>query len=138
MTYQLTIFLDNRPGRLNVLTGALSGGGINIRAMAIQDREEFGLVKLMVDRPDDALLLLKQNGFACALKPVLAVYLADKVGGLHELTKILSDASLNIQDAYGMAAQSVFCIESKQLEQIEDVLEEKGFKILSGPEAYGM
>ncbi|MBF0484625.1 MAG: acetolactate synthase [Candidatus Omnitrophica bacterium] len=138
MIYQLTVFLDNRPGRLNVLTGALSAGSINIRAMAIQDREEFGLVKLMVDKPDEALLLLKQNGFACALKPVLAIFLEDKVGGLHELTKTLSDAGLNIQDAYGMAAQSVFCIESKQLEKIEEVLEEKGFRILSGPEAYGM
>lgn len=136
MAEQISVFLDNRPGRLNVLTGILAEGAVNIRALSIQDREEFGLVKLVVDKPQDGILLLKKNGFACALKRIVVVRLKDEIGALHRLTKILSDAGLNVQDAYGFAAQSIFCIESKQVDEMEKVLQDKGLEIVDPEEFY--
>ena len=134
MAKQVNVFLDNRPGRLRTLTEVLHKNKINIRATTIQSREEFGLVKLLVDKPDEAHLVLQNEGFACAVKDVLAVLMKDKPGGLFALTKVLSDENVNITDAYGFVIESgkkaVFCVEVENPKKIIGFLDLSHVKVV--------
>jgi hypothetical protein len=136
MAKQIRVFLDNKPGRLEKVTGVLAAKGINVRAMLISDRGEFGMAKFLVDKPDVAIVFLKEAGFAAAMKEVIAVFLEDRVGRLHEMIEFLSVRGINIIDGYGIAGQSVFCIETENPVQAEAALKENGFKILSDQELY--
>ncbi len=138
MAKQINVFVDNRIGRIKSICEALSKANINIRAMAVQDRGEFGLVKLVVNKPDKAVIALQENGFACKQKEVMAIVIEDKPGGLFNLLKIFPEDNVNILDAYGFAAEtikgSVFFIEVKDAGQVSSLLEGKGFKILTDQE----
>ncbi len=136
MAKQIRVFLDNKPGRLEKVTAVLAEKGVNIRAMLISDRGEFGMAKFLVDKPDAAIVFLKDAGFAAAMKDVIAIYLEDKVGRLHEMIEFLSVRGINITDGYGIAGQSVFCIETEDPSQAEAALKGNGFKILSDQELY--
>lgn len=138
MAKQIRVFLDNKPGRLEKVTGVLALKDVNVRAMLISDRGEFGMVKLLVDKPDAAIVYLKDAGFAAAIKEVIAVHLEDKVGRLHEMIAFLSLRGINIIDGYGMAGQSVFCIETEKPAEAVQILKENGFKVLSDQELYDM
>ena len=122
MAKQLTIFIENRPGRLNGITESLNKSNIDIRAFTIQDRGDYGLMKLIVDNPNKAYLALANLGLACALKTILAVSVSDKPGNLHKLTTVLAEKNINIIDAYGFVLQpnkvGVCCLE---IENIQDI-----------------
>ena len=85
MAEQLSVFVDNRPGQLNAITGILRDHRINIRAMTMADHRDYGVAKLLVNDPRLAHRALVEQGFAAALKPVLAIAIEDQPGGLHEL-----------------------------------------------------
>ncbi|EFK97866.1 ACT domain containing protein [sediment metagenome] len=140
MAKQLNVFLDNRPGRLNNLTEVLFKEKINIRAITLQDRQEFGLIKLLVDNPQKACASLKEKGFACAIKDIIAILMDDTPGGLNKLTEILSKNSVNIVDAYGFviesSKQAVFCLEIKDPEKTKEILKKEGIKFFSDQELY--
>lgn len=101
MIKQLTIFIENRPGRLSNVTEILDARSINIRAFTIQDRGDYGLMKLIVDKPEEARLALADRGYACALKDIVAVSVPDKPGNLHKLTTIMRENNVNIADVFG-------------------------------------
>jgi len=138
MAKQLAIFADNRSGRIKDLTEMLYKSGINIRAMAIQDRGEFGVIKFIVDKPDLAFKVLQEKNFACAMKEILAVVVEDKPGGLFQLLKEFPADGVNIVDAYGFAAQTakgaIFYIEVKETTKMRELLESRGYKLLTDEE----
>ena len=119
MTEQINIFVDNKPGRLSSITQILSENNVNIRAIVINDREQFGIIKVLADDPKKAYHALSSNGFACALKKVLAVVVDDNPGGLHSLTHYLCDCGINIIDSYGFIdsrKEAVLCIRPRNRE----------------------
>ena len=136
MAKQIRVFLDNKPGRLEKVTGVMAEKNINIRAMLISDRGEFGIVKFLVDKPEQGIVALKDAGFAAAIKEVIAIRLEDKVGRLHQMIEFLSSSGVNISDGYGFAGQAVFCIETEKWEEAERLLKAKGFNILTDQELY--
>lgn len=144
MAKQLTIFVENRPGRLKAISESLTSNGIDIRAFAIQDRGDYGLLKLIVDKPEEAHLALADVGCACALKDVLAISVPDQPGNFHRLTSTLADNAINVVDAYGFVLQphqtGVCCmeIEQPQLGNAEQIVRDAGFTILSDEELYSM
>ena len=107
MAEQLSVFVDNRPGRLNAITGILRDHQINIRAMTMADHRDYGVAKLLVNDPHLAQRVLMEQGFAAALKPVLAIVITDQPGGLHELLEILAARQINVLDAYGFVVQDL-------------------------------
>jgi len=140
MAEQINIFVENKPGKLTSITQILTDHEINIRAIVIADREKFGIIKLLVDNPHKAQHALTEQGYASALKKVIAVAVQDKPGGLHNLLLILSNKGVNILDAYGFVIhsqkESVLCIEADKLEEAELIIENSGFKVLSDSELY--
>lgn len=144
MAKQLTIFVENRPGRLKAITENLQKRQIDIRAFAIQDRDEYGLLKLIVDKPQDAYLALADLGCACALRDVLAVSVPDQPGNFHRLTCTLAENGVNVTDAYGFVLQphktGICCmeIEQTQMPKAEQTVTDAGFVVLTDEELYNM
>ena len=140
MAKQLNIFIDNKPGRIKSVTQVLFENKINIRAMTIQDRKDFGVMKMLVDKPEKAHLALTEGGFACALKDILAIIMDDKPGGLYRLTEVLLKNKINIQDAYGFVIESlksaVLCLEIEAPQKAQAAIEKQGFQVLQDAQVY--
>ncbi|HNQ49870.1 MAG: ACT domain-containing protein [Candidatus Omnitrophica bacterium] len=134
MARELNIFVENRPGRLRSVAEVLSQNRINVRTMTLADRGEFGLMKMIVDKPQEALLALQDKGFACAIKDILAIALKDKPGSFLKLADLLYTHKVNVLDAYGFviesSKQAVFCVEVKDPSAIKKILQKKGFDLL--------
>jgi hypothetical protein len=136
MAKQLHVFVENKPGRLKAITDNLQKIGINIRAFAIQDRGDYGLMKLIVSNPEQAHLSLADMGCACALKDVLAISIPDQPGNLHRLLDALAAGDINIVDAHGFVLQpnqkGICILEIENLAQTnaEQVVRKAGFDIL--------
>jgi len=140
---QLNIFIENRPGRLKSITGILSEAGLNIHAFTIQDRGDFGLIKLIVDKPKEAYLALADRGFACALKDIVAISIDDRPGNLLKLTTLLYDHQINVIDAYGFVIEpskrGICCLEVENLKNhpnIDQLIQQAGFTILEDEKLY--
>ena len=140
MTKQLNVFVENRPGRLESVTQSLMVSKINVLAFAMQDKGDYGLLKLIVDKPDDAYLALADKGFACALKDMLAISVPDKPGNLHKLATALAASNINVIDAYGFVLEptkkGICCMEIEDLRATKaaDVVEKAGFDVLTSEE----
>jgi hypothetical protein len=134
MAKELSVFVENRPGRLRSVAEVLGQARINVRTMTLQDRGEYGLMKLIVDQPDKAYLVLADKGFACALKEILAIVLKDKPGSFLKLSELLYKHKVNVLDAYGFVIESnkraVFCVEVRDIKKIRAVLKKEGFEVL--------
>jgi len=142
MAKQLTIFMENRPGRINSVCDVLRQHNLNIWAFTIQDRGDFGLMKLIVDKPAQAQLALADRGFACVLKEVLAITAPDKPGNLDQLTTAMLKQKVNIKDMYGFVSpndrQGLCFLEYENPEDVDiaDLISSFGFRVLSNEELY--
>ena len=98
---QLSVFLENRKGRLSEVCSILGANNINIRALTIAETETFGVLRLVVDKSEEAIAILKKNGFVANITDVVAVEVEDKPGGLAAILKTLSDNDVNVEYMYG-------------------------------------
>ena len=134
MTYQLSIFAENKPGRLAAVTQVLAKEKINIRATTIATSDTFGVINLIVDDPPRAKTALTQVGMTVTLSRVLAVVIPDQPGGLDKLTQLLFAEGININNAYGFVLEggrkAIFVVSVDQIEKAEKLLENKGFQTL--------
>jgi len=135
IAYQLSIFAENKPGKLALVTGVLAKEKINIRATTIATADTFGVVNLIVDDPKRAEAALSKAGMTVHLREVLAILIPDKPGGLDNLTQLLHQEGININNAYGFVLEgskkAVFVVDVDQLQKTEKLLEEKGFETLN-------
>ncbi len=97
---QLSVFLENKPGRLCAATDVLAKNGIDIRALTLADTTEFGVLRLLVDNPDKAKDILRESGVVVRITEVMAVAMNDAPGGAGDILHILSGAGLNIEYMY--------------------------------------
>jgi hypothetical protein len=97
---QISIFVENRRGRLAEITGIIADSGINIRALSIAETSKFGLLRIIVDNPYEAERILREKGIAASITGVLAVNVPDVPGGLHKLLKLLSAHDLSVEYMY--------------------------------------
>ncbi len=134
IAYQLSVFAENKPGRLAKVTGILKKGKINIRAITISTSDVFGVINLIVDDPEGARSILEDGGLTVSMKEVVAVVIEDKPGGLDKLIQLLLDEDINIENAYGFVLEShekaVFVVDVNQVEKAQKVLEDAGLETL--------
>ncbi len=97
---QLSIFLENKKGRMRKALDVLANNNINIRAMSIADVSDFGILRLIVPVPDKATKLLEENNFLVKIGDVVAVEMSDKPGGLNAILKILDESNINLDYLY--------------------------------------
>ncbi len=117
MIEQVSVFLENKSGRLAELTRVLGSAGINMRALMVADTAEFGVVRLICDQPRRALKVLEQGGFGASITEVIAVAVPDRPGGLADVLEALGAQGLNVEYAYcfveptGDAAVDIFRVD---------------------------
>jgi len=98
---QISVFLENRKGRLYDVCSLLGDNDINIRALTIAETESFGVLRIVVDDSEKAVKLLGDNGFVANFSDVVAIEVGDKPGGLASVLKIFADNDVNIEYMYG-------------------------------------
>lgn len=134
IAHQLSIFAENKPGRLAAVTRVLAKEKINIRATTIATSDTFGVINLVVDDPERAEAALSEAGMTVHLREVLAVVIPDRPGGLDTLTQLLASEDINIENAYGFVLESnekaIFVVEVDQIDRTEKILEKHGFQTL--------
>ena len=100
---QLTVFIENRTGRLCEVLGVLKQNGVNILSLSLADTTEFGLLRLIVDRPEVGKEKLAENGFSSLLSDVSIIKIPHKVGSLQELLRAIDESGVNIEYMYGLS-----------------------------------
>ena len=97
---QISVFLENKPGRLYELTKVLRENKIDMRALSIAETPDFGILRLIVDDSYKTACVLKDAGYICSITPVLAAEVADEAGGLEKILNILGENDINLEYTY--------------------------------------
>ena len=97
---QISVFLENKSGRLAEVTNILATNNININALSLADTTDFGILRLIVNKPELAEAVLKESGLAVSCTNVIAVGVEDKPGGLAKVLEILYKASIGLEYTY--------------------------------------
>lgn len=129
---QISVFLENKPGRLADFTDIISKGGINLRALSLAEAEDFGIVRVIVDNVYNATSVLKNAGYVFSITDVVAIEIPDTPGGLNNVLHAFGDNDVNLEYMYAFAgnkagvANMVFRV--KNVEKAVAALSGKGFK----------
>lgn len=139
---QISVFLENKAGRLAEVTRILAEAQINIRALSLADTSDFGILRLIVNDHEKAKSELKAHGFTVGKTDVLAVEVSDQPGGLHHILRILQKANVNVEYMYAFVQQSgenaVLIFRFDNVDEALRVLKENGVKIIKGEKLYSM
>ncbi len=139
---QISIFIENKSGRLAEVTTVLGFAGVNIRALSLADTSDFGILRLIVNDCEKAISALKAKGFTVNKTEVVAVEVPDQPGGLASILHILDKDSINIEYMYAFVercgANAVIIFRFDDTDKAIKALSQKGFNILDGEQLYGM
>ncbi|WP_457570549.1 ACT domain-containing protein [Desulfovulcanus sp.] len=139
---QLSVFLENRAGRLTEVTKILADAEINIRALSLADTSDFGILRLIVSDYEKAKKALKENGFTVGRTNVVAVEVEDKPGGLHNILSLLSENGVNVEYMYAFVQQSgknaVLIFRFDRTDEAINILQKTGVRIVPGKELYSI
>lgn len=139
---QLSVFVENKEGRLAEITAALAGANIDIRAISIADTSDFGILRLIVDRPDEAVEALKAANMTVSLTSVIAIGITDKPGEFAKAMQILAEDHIVIEYMYAFISRdkgkAFVILRVNDDEQAVRVLGDAGITILTSEEIHGM
>jgi len=139
---QISIFLENKAGRLSEVTRIFEEGRINIRALSLADTSDFGILRLIVNDNEKAKRLLKENGFTVRITEVVAVEVPDQPGGLHRILTALAKADVNVEYMYAFVRQSgqnaVLIFRFDNTAAAAEVLRREGVQVIDGQDLYAM
>ncbi len=140
MPHQVSVFAENKPGKIERITKIIGDNNINIRAITLSDAGDYGIIKLLLDKPREGAELLTNAGIPASIKEIIAIQLQDKPGGLAAVAAILHECNINVEDAYGFITdkgkEAVFIFQVPQVAHAEKLLLEKGIKVLTDRELY--
>lgn len=131
---QLSIFIENKAGRLEDMLGILKDNGINLVSLSLADTSDYGVLRLLVSDPENGKAALKAAGVSCKTTDVLAVKLAHKVGQLQELLEVICKAGINIEYMYALATgkdDASIVIKPSDIARAEELLKEAGVEFVT-------
>jgi hypothetical protein len=142
MASQITVFVENKPGRISRIARILGNHNINIRAITIADRGDYGLINVLTDDPEKACDTLSREGFSASRKHVIGVVMKDRPGALADVTEFLNENGINVSNAYGFilheGEKAVLIIEVEDFERALKVVHTGGFHTLTNEELAGL
>lgn len=137
---QISVFLENRAGRIAEVTGVLAETDVNIRALSMADTSDFGVLRLIVNDTQKAENALKARGFTVGKTNVVAVEVQDRPGGLHHILSVLHQAGINVEYMYAFVQQSgdnaVMIFRFDQTDEALQCLAANGITVIDGPKLY--
>jgi hypothetical protein len=142
MASQVTVFAENKPGRISRIARILGDNGINIRAITISDMGDYGLINIIAHDPEKTAQVLHAEGYSVSSKYVIAILMEDRPGGLADITEYLQDRDINVANAYGFILQqedrAVLILEVDDYREAEEVIREGGFHTLMEEELHNL
>ncbi len=137
---QISIFIENKPGKLCAITKLLGENGVDIRALSVADTKDFGILRLIVDNPDKACEVLKNAECTISLTNVIGIGVGDKPGGLSSAVECLYAANISVEYMYALITkkedEAFVILRVENNDKALEALKEGGFKILSADEVY--
>ena len=134
MLKQISVFVENVAGSLMKVTKELVEAGINLRAISSFDTPEFGILRLIVDRPEDTFQLLQEKGFFVKMKDVIAVEIEDRSGSLNQMLEVLAEGNISINYIYSFVIREdhapVMVFQTEYLEEAVQILKKHGINVI--------
>lgn len=125
LSKQISVFIENREGRLGEVLSVLRENGVNILSLSLADTSDYGLLRIIVDKPEEGSKKLKEKGFSAKVSDVYIVEIKHEVGALSELMEKLSKEGVNIEYMYGLSLHgetASVIIKTSDYEKVEKVL----------------
>ncbi len=139
---QISVFLENKSGRLAEVTKTLSENKIDIRALYIADTTEYGILRMIVDKPDEAVELLTASGFTVSSTNVIAITVADIPGTLDNALEVLSQNKISVEYLYAFVGRAstdaIVVIRVEDPSQAVGILIKAGIHVVETKEVYGL
>lgn len=139
---QISIFIENKSGRLAEVTRILDDAGVNIRALSLADTSDFGILRLIVNNREKAQTFLKEKGFTVSKTDVVAVEVPDQPGGLSLILQTLDKENINVEYMYAFVERcgenAVIIFRFDETDKAIKSLLARGFSILEGERLYNM
>ncbi|KAF0218511.1 MAG: ACT domain-containing [Geobacteraceae bacterium] len=139
---QISIFIENKSGRLAEVTRILGEAGVNIRALSLADTSDFGILRLIVNDREKAKQVLKEKGFTVSKTEVVAVEVPDRPGGLSQILQTLDSEAINVEYMYAFVERcgenAVIIFRFDETDKAVGVLQANGFSMLAGERLYRM
>lgn len=137
---QLSVFLENRPGKLCEMVETLAKNDIDISALSLADTAEYGVLRLIVDKPDRAKDVFKEEGVIVSVNNVIAVAMDDAIGGSVKILKVLADAGISIEYMYAcvgkVSGKALMVVRTDNQEKAEETLKNGGFGQINPADIY--
>lgn len=132
---QISVFMENRPGRLAEITSVLAKNNIDMRAINIADTTDFGILRMIVSEPDRAEQVLRDNDMTASITDVIAISIDDKIGSFSDVMRILESGGISVEYIYSFigekSAKAGIVIRTNNGEKALELLENGGVNILS-------
>lgn len=139
---QLSIFVENKSGRLAEITEALAQSSIDIRAMSVADTSDFGILRLIVDKPEEAVVAFREAGMTVSLTSVIAIGVHDKPGEFAKAVRLLADNGIDVEYIYAFISRekgkAFVILRVNDEDKAIELLSGKGFTLLTAEEIHGM
>ncbi len=140
MIKQISVFLENKSGRLIRVAQALGEAEINIRGLSIADTSDFGILRMIVDKPEKAITELKNRGMMATVTEVIAMEVPDTPGGLATVLSYLEDAGINIEYLYSFiekpTSNAIIMMRVEKIDAALEVLKKHEVPIVGGERIY--
>lgn len=135
---QLSVFLENKTGRLSEMTRILHENGINISAFSIADAADYGIIRCIVSNPEEATRILKEHQFSVNTTNVVCLIVPHEPGGLYHALQILSDNNISVDYMYAFAIDhsASVVIRSESNDKVIEVLQENKMQLLKASDIY--
>ena len=131
ITKQLSVFLENKKGRICAAADILAQSHVNIRALSLADTSEFGILRLIVDKPDEGKQALNDAGIVVRVTNVLALTMDDTPGGTLGVLRLLAESGISVEYMYAYVGKTTgkafMIIQAEELEAAEEILRRNGF-----------
>lgn len=139
---QISVFLENKSGRLAEVATTLASAGINIRALSLADTSDFGILRLIVNDTEKAKKVLRDSGFTVGKTDVVAVEVSDRAGGLAEILSVMRDSGINVEYMYAFVQKSgehaIIIFRFDEPDKAIETLRKAKIRILAGDEIYSL
>lgn len=134
MIKQISVFTEDKPGKIMNITKILDDNKITIKSITIDRANEYGTIKLLVDKPDETIAVFKKLKISYKYKKVLVIEMKNAPGGIFEISKILLKHNINLKDAYGFVTENkntLMVIEVDEISKVRKIFKDKGLKMLT-------
>ena len=139
---QLSIFLENKEGRILSTLDVIENLGINIRALSLADTSEFGILRLIVTDPYKVKETLEEKGFIVKITKVFAVSITDEPGGLNTILRLLDENNINLEYLYAFVEQKTYAaiviLKLEDMPKAYDIIVEVNANIINSDELYSL